>query len=69
MTYIDFLIYIAGCIASYLEQKRQVKKQFNNWLVVDRHFALLNAIVFSWLSFVLMLINKFNFRDTRDSKW
>lgn len=69
MTYIYYLLYFAGCVASYLEQKKQVKRSFNNWLVIDRHFAILYSITGSWISFTLMKINRFNFRDTRDSKW
>lgn len=46
---IAILIYLAGCIVSYLLSRRSDKKDFNDYTVCDRSYNLVMAI-FSWVT-------------------
>ncbi len=48
------IIYISGCIFSYLLGKRQFKKQLNKWTTTDRGFFLSMSLL-SWLSVLALL--------------
>jgi hypothetical protein len=69
---IYIIVYLIGCILSYLLSKYITKKQYSLWTIGDRNSAIMISL-FSYIAFFVILSIDgeiiFNFKDETPAKW